>query len=139
MGISTSVLNTTFEDVQHAIGTPDKYYLISTASLSTKTCLIKGSIPIENEETVINSMLNTPLTYKTTIIIYGKNTTDPTVLSRYKQLVHLGFKHVYIYPGGLFEWLMLQDIYGDTVFPTTERVTDILIYKPTRLIPTHIL
>ena len=139
MGISASVLNTTFEDIQHAIGNPDKYYLISTVSVSTKMCLIKGTIPIENEETVINSMINTPLKYNPTIIIYGKNTTDPTVLARYKQLVHLRFKHVYIYPGGLFEWLMLQDIYGDTVFPTTERVIDILIYKPTRLIPTHIV
>lgn len=139
MGISTSILNATFEDVQHAIGSPDTYYLISTASLSTKTCLIKGTVPIETEETVINSLIDTPRKYKANIIIYGKNITDPTVLSRYKQLVHLGFKHVYIYPGGLFEWLMLQDIYGDVVFPTTERITDILIYKPTRLIPTHIL
>jgi hypothetical protein len=54
------------------------------------------------------------------------------VETKYDQLVGLGFKSVYIYPGGLFEWLLLQDIYGFDEFPTTKRVLDILKYKPDR-------
>ena len=32
--------------------------------------------------------------------------------------------------GGIFEWLLLQDIYGDDQFKTTSRELDILKYKP---------
>ena len=40
------------------------------------------------------------------------------------------FNHVYIYLGGLFEWLCLQDIYGENAFPTTTHEIDLLKYKP---------
>jgi len=36
---------------------------------------------------------------------------------------------VYIYSGGLFEWLLLQDIYGSDLFPTTNDKVDFLKYK----------
>ena len=45
----------------------------------------------------------------------------------------LGFINVYMYSGGLFEWLLLQDIYGDEEFPTTKKDIDILKYKPRKL------
>ncbi|HIF15020.1 MAG TPA: hypothetical protein EYQ86_06785 [Bacteroidetes bacterium] len=48
---------------------------------------------------------------------------------KYRQLVSLGFTQIYIYPGGLFEWLMLQDIYGYDEFPTTKKQLDFLKYK----------
>jgi hypothetical protein len=32
--------------------------------------------------------------------------------------------------GGLFEWLMLQDIYGKELFPTTKKELDLLKFKP---------
>jgi hypothetical protein len=38
---------------------------------------------------------------------------------------------LYVYIGGLFEWLLLQDIYGDEEFPTTAKIIDILKYKGT--------
>ena len=41
----------------------------------------------------------------------------------------LGFKNIYVYIGGIFEWLLLQDIYGDEQFPTTIKIIDILKYK----------
>jgi len=34
-----------------------------------------------------------------------------------------------VYPGGLFEWLLLQDIYGEDNFPTTKKEMDILRFK----------
>jgi hypothetical protein len=73
------------------------------------------------------------------IIVYGKNSNDITILHKYEQLVKLGFTNVYIYTGGLFEWLMLQDIYGTTEFPTTKRELDILKYKPNKVLNVHLL
>jgi len=39
---------------------------------------------------------------------------------------------VYMYCGGMFEWLLLQDIYGANEFPTTARQMDILKYRPAK-------
>ena len=44
--------------------------------------------------------------------------------------IGLGFCNVYVYPGGIFEWLCLQDIYGEKEFPTTSKELDILKFKP---------
>ena len=51
------------------------------------------------------------------------------VYEKYNQLVQLGFTNISVYIGGLFEWMLLQDIYGDTSFPTTSKQLDILRYK----------
>ena len=64
------------------------------------------------------------------IIIYGRNTNDTSIYNKYNQLTQLGFSNVYIYLGGLFEWLCLQDIYGKTSFPTLGEELDILKYRP---------
>jgi hypothetical protein len=65
-----------------------------------------------------------------TIVLYGKNSSDYSVLEKKnKQLISLGFK-VLIYLGGLFEWVLLQDIYGADQFPTSKRNLDILKYRP---------
>ena len=97
-----------------------------------QTCLIKNTILCENEETVINKLLNEYnfKTYK--FIIYGKNAADETVDKKADQLGQLGFSEIYIYAGGLFEWMLLQDIYGEKEFPTTKKVVDLLRYKPPR-------
>ena len=42
----------------------------------------------------------------------------------------LGFVNINIYTGGMFEWLLLQDIYGNDEFKTTKRELDILKYRP---------
>ena len=46
----------------------------------------------------------------------------------------LGFQNVYLYMGGMFEWLLLQDIYGIDEFPTTNKFLDILYYKPNAIL-----
>jgi hypothetical protein len=66
------------------------------------------------------------------IIIYGKNCNDETVEKKYKQIMSFGFQDVYVYTGGLFEWILLQDIYGKDEFPTTSIVIDILKFSPKR-------
>ncbi len=59
-----------------------------------------------------------------------------TVYDKYDQLVKLGFVNLYIYPGGLFEWLCLQDIYSEECFPTNKKELDILKYKPSAILDT---
>jgi len=39
---------------------------------------------------------------------------------------------VAMYCGGLFEWMLLQDVYGSVEFPTTGREVDILKFRPTK-------
>ena len=55
---------------------------------------------------------------------------DENVIKQYNKLKKIGFQNVYIYFGGLFEWLCLQEIYGFELFPTTSNELDILKYKP---------
>jgi len=93
-------------------------------------CLIPGTLPIEEEEAAMNAMLSEPKGKEREIIVYGKNANDDTVHKKYQQLINLGFRNVRVYPGGLFEWLLLQDIYGAISFPTASRELDILKYKP---------
>ena len=131
MGINTSLPHTaTFEDVLHTMTSPDKFRLICTLVLSDTPCLIQGTVPIDTEEAIINSLLNTPAKHNCHIIIYGKNANDKSIVTRYTQLRSLGFSKVYLYLGGMFEWMLLQDIYGDISFPTTKKIQDILVYKP---------
>jgi hypothetical protein len=130
MGSSSSLPTVTFEDVQHAIANGGTYNLICTMVLSDNPCLIKGTIPIDKEESIINSLLNTSSKNSRYIIIYGKNSNDKSIVTRYTQLKSLGFPNVYIYLGGMFEWLLLQDIYGESLFPTTVKMLNILTYKP---------
>ena len=63
------------------------------------------------------------------IIIYGKNTNDENVYKKYNQLKGLGFYNVNVFVGGIFMWLLLQDIYGIDEFPTTTKCVDILKFK----------
>jgi hypothetical protein len=58
---------------------------------------------------------------------------------KYNQLKSLGFYNVFIYTGGLFEWLMLQDIYGDNEFPTSKKEIDILKYKQSKVLNLQLL
>ena len=67
------------------------------------------------------------------IIIYDKNTNSNRIYKKYEQLIKIGFINIYLYMGGLFEWLCLQDIYGNSEFPTTVDELDILKYKPPSL------
>jgi hypothetical protein len=116
-----------FEDLQTGIKDKEKTIIINTLDEKKQKCLIKGTISTESEIKILNKCLSLDTTIR--IIIYGINACDTTLLIKYKQLNDLGFFNVFIYPGGLFEWLLLQDIYGHELFPTTSKETDILKYK----------
>jgi hypothetical protein len=85
-----------------------------------------------DEESLINKFLKENKNVR--IIIYGKNCNDDTVQKKYQQLISLGFYNIYVYNGGLFEWLLLQDIYGKELFPTTKKELDLLKFKANQLL-----
>ena len=116
-----------YDDVKLSINNND-YLLINTLPNYQQDCLIYNTINCSSEEQIINNLLSNDI--NKSIIIYGKNSNDETVYKKYKQLIDLGFINVYIYLGGLFEWLLLQDIYGRDLFKTTKNELDILKYKP---------
>lgn len=118
-----------FDDMNYAIS--KNYIIINTLSLNEQEILIQGTLDASKEYEIINELLK--INKSKEIIIYGKNSCDQSVIKKYEQLKSLGFINVYIYIGGLFEWFLLQDIYGDDNFPTTKKNLDILKYKPNRL------
>jgi hypothetical protein len=116
-----------FEDIQSAIKNKNNC-IINTLPIAEQDCLIKTTMDYKLEEKFINDNLN-KLSYK--IIVYGKNSNDENIYKKYTQLINLGFTNVFVYTGGLFEWLTLQEIYGNEEFPSTsnELGKDILKYK----------
>lgn len=117
-----------FEDVQQVCKNPEMYILINTLPEADQHCLILNTIAARNEEGLINKYMG--LSKSIRIIIYGRNTNDDKVYTKYNQLLGLGFTNIYVYLGGMFEWLILQDIYGKDDFPTTSKQLDFLKYKP---------
>ena len=128
MGNQSSIAKkVNFEDLQDIIKNKKKALIINTLDPSEQNCLISKTTIISNEENIINTYLRK--NKHINIIIYGKNAHQTKLFKKYEQLLKLGFMNVYIYPGGLFEWLCLQDIYGSENFPTTSDELDILKFK----------
>ena len=118
-----------FQDVLFAIqqerdGT---FVIINTLSISQQQCLIKNTLRFDIEESTINDLLLS--NKKINIIVYGKNANDISAENKCIQLSQIGFKNIYYYVGGLYQWLLHQDIYGEENFPTTSSCSDILMYK----------
>lgn len=130
----TTYNNLSFEDVQHIVSNPIEYIIINTLPVTKQQCLIKNTISYQSEENLINEYLNNYDFESKTFIIYGENANDEKIETKYSQLKSLGFTKLYLYRGGMFEWLLLQDIYGADEFPTTSKLLDILQYRPTRTI-----
>jgi hypothetical protein len=119
-----------FEDVQFAIRNPNIYIIINTLPSNEQSCLIKNTLSYHLEEETINKYIKT--NSNIFIILYGKNSNDEKIYKKYQQLITFGFKNVFIYTGGMFEWLLLQDIYGNENFQTTSNHLDILSFSPKR-------
>ena len=134
MGNTNSCSTINYEDMQDCVQSGNSNnkpcLIINTISPERQSCLILNTVSIDSEEKMVNDWLkqNTGVN----IVIYGENTNDDKIYEKYNQLKNLGFSNVFIYPGGLFEWLLLQDIYGEEEFPTTSKELDILKFKPKR-------
>ena len=138
MGNTSSMNKINFEDIQYSLYNKDKYILINTLEESCQDCLLPNTVCPEKETTIINHLIQTG-NKDIKIIIYGKNCNDDKTYKKYDQLQSLGFYNVYVYTGGLFEWLMLQDIYGDKEFPTSKKELDILKFKPQKKLNIQLL
>ncbi len=130
---SQSIQKINFEDIQYVLKNLNTYLLINTLSISEQNCLIPNTVNIDKEEDLINKLIETG-NKSIKIIIYGKNSNDDKIYKKYTQLNSLGFYNIYLYSGGLFEWLLLQDIYGNKEFPTTTNELDILKYKSNKIL-----
>lgn len=108
--------------------------LINTLPQSLQHCLIKTTVDIRFEERIVNALIHKKSDIM--IIVYGKNSNDITILHKYDQLVKLGFTNVHIYTGGIFEWMLLHEIYGKDLFKITKYEIDILRYRPKSVIMT---
>lgn len=130
MGNTNSVKKINFEDMQDMI-IDKNTVIVNTLDISNQNCLIKKTIPAGEEVEIINNLIKT--NYANRVVIYGMNAADDSIVRKYNQLTGLGLINVVVYPGGLFEWLLLQDIYGNDSFPTTKKELDILKYKGKKL------
>lgn len=130
MGSTIEIIG--FEDIKYAIKNTDKCILINTLKIGEQDILIKNTTMAEIEEDLINSLLENYHHLKKKVIIYGRNDCDESVLKKYNQILGLGFSQVFVYRGGLFDWLLLQEIYGSEEFPTTKKCQDLLNYRPVK-------
>lgn len=113
--------------------TKNNNILIHVMEKEDQELLIKNTLLIDEEIERINSILSFRK-MDVTIVIYGKNTDDISkVIGKYRKLCDMGFSNVYVYLGGLFEWLLLQEIYGNDEIKTNNICNkNILDYKPAR-------
>ena len=132
MGNTQSIKKINYEDMQTIIKNPEVYFIINTLPLSEQQFIIVNTTLANDEEIIINKFMKENQSIR--IIIYGKNCNDENVNKKYPQLLSLGFYNIFVYFGGMFEWLLLQDIYGKDLFPTTKKELDLLKYKSNQLL-----
>ena len=132
MGNTQSIKKINYEDMQTIMKNPEVYFIINTLPVSEQQCLIVNTTLANDEEIIINKFMKENKSIR--IIIYGKNCNDENVNKKYQQLLSLGFYNIFVYFGGMFEWLLLQDIYGKDLFPTTKKELDLLKYKSNQLL-----
>lgn len=138
MGQNQSTQKINFEDIQYVLKNHEQYILINTLGVNEQSCLLPNTINASEEEQIINKLIkNGRKDIK--IIVYGKNCNDEKTYIKHSQLISLGFYNVFIYSGGIFEWLLLQDIYGTNDFPCTKKELDILKYKPNKVLNISLL
>jgi hypothetical protein len=116
-----------FDILQNYITEKHDFILINTLLETNQDCLIKYTINYKKESEIMNELLHK--NKKKEIVIYGMNHKDITIIKKYSQLKKLGFTNIHIYFGGLFECLLLKEIYGSINFPTDGETIDILKYK----------
>ena len=109
-----------FVNFQFVLNNKNQSILINTMSLDFQDGLIEYTIDASTETEIVNQLIEQN-NKNSLIIIYGKNHTDLSVHEKSNQLVKFGFSNIKIYLGGMFEWLLLQEIYGKDEFPTSGR------------------
>ena len=100
--------------------------MISTLPAAQQGCLIAGTIPVSEETATVSTLLAGQRSRRR-LIVYGASSSDDTALRKAEQLISLGFADVFVYRGGLLEWLLLREVYGaDWYGVTGEEPPDLL-------------
>ena len=117
MGNSSSspIKKANFEDI---CDMHKSYILISTLPYHEQDILITRTAYKRIQETKI---VEEAIKQRKNIIVYGKNSNDESIYKKCEQIACLGHTNIFVYPGGMFEWLLLQDIFGSESFPTTKK------------------
>ncbi len=115
-----------FKEIQKKIKSNESI-LINTLPDNEQSYLIYSTISATKETELINGLLKKNKNQE--IIVYGRNYTDMSVVNKYNVLKKLGFNNVFIYFGGIFEWALLQEIYGPNNFLTIGSINDPIIFS----------
>jgi len=126
MGVMYSLPSYNYHQLQDRMK-KNEIVLINTLPITRQECLIKGTLKALHEVEYMNKILKTNKNKE--IIVYGIHHTDLSVITKYNQLKKLGFKNVYIYFGGMHEWLLLQEIFDTINFQTDGYIKNIVDYK----------
>lgn len=98
-------------------GTP--LLLLAAPSVDTQPWRIAGTLGAEQEERQINRLAeNKEQGGKldgTRVVYYGLNSTDTAPDTQAKKLAKFGVE-ASVYRGGLLEWGLLRDVFGDTPY-----------------------
>ena len=116
MGNSSSspIKKANFEDIRDM---NRSYILISTLPSHEQDILIANTAPAVQETSIVEEAIK----QRKNIIVYGKHSNDESIYKKCEQIASLGHANVFVYPGGLFEWLLLQDIFGSESFPLQKK------------------
>lgn len=113
MGISVSLEKVSSLDIKYIQQERmNEFYIITTLKQTSLHAipLIAGTLEPNDEERIINDLIKNK-EFDKGIVIYGANSCDVKVIEKYKQILKLGFTNVFVYIGGLFEWLLLVEAY----------------------------
>ena len=99
--------------------------LITVISNHTDATLIKGTLGEAEELRHVNEIIRKK-NLDERIFVYGENCSDSRVYSKARQLKKLGLKEVFVYTGGIFEWMLLGEVFGQDQFPVHGRVTNVV-------------
>ena len=126
MGVMYSMPSYNYHQLQDRMKKND-IILINTLPLTRQDCLIKGTLKAFIEVEYMNKLLKTNKNKE--IVLYGIHHTDASVVQKYNQLKKLGFTNVHIYFGGMYEWLLLQEVFDTINFQTDGTIQNIVDYK----------
>ncbi len=103
---------------------PSTAWLINTLPPHDQRCRIAGTLSVEAEIAAVNGCRARDAQL---VVVYGRHSTDLSARAKREQLLGLGFVHVEVYVGGLFEWLMLREVFGAEEFPVDGTPPDDLL------------
>jgi hypothetical protein len=91
--------------------------LLAAPSIDAQPWRINGTLDADHEESQINRLVENRSSGNQSkhIVYYGLNSTDTTPETQARKLAKHGLV-ASVYGGGLFEWALLRELYGNTTY-----------------------